>query len=151
MRLVEHLRHLDNQVLGRPVPDDRPLWQRALRPRPAVWSLRGRVLAGIILGGFFVLAAWGPDTLLGGLLLVPLMLAFFVVIAADERKRAPTIPRQRRLVAADLQQPPASTSESGTGRLRLSGHGVPLDPSRGPDRRMSEADERSRWRSPARS
>jgi hypothetical protein len=79
---------LDNRIIGRPVPDDRPITQRVLRPRPAVWSRRGRFLAGLILLAMFATAAWGPDSLLGALLIVPIWAAFFVVIAADERKRA---------------------------------------------------------------
>lgn len=79
-------RHLDNRVLGRPVPDERPLWEQVQRPRPAVWSTRGRLVAvGLLIG---MLALAGNDSIFAIVLFVALFAGFLVVIAADERKRA---------------------------------------------------------------
>lgn len=61
--------------------------QRLLRPRPAVWSRTGRLLWGLILLAMFALWRW-TDSTVATLALVPLMAAAFLVMAADERKRA---------------------------------------------------------------
>ena len=87
-RLAHRLHALDERVLGRPVPDTRPLRERMLRPRPAVWSTRGRVLFGLIIVGTLGLGWWGPDSAWAGLAVAGLLAAAFLVIAADERKRA---------------------------------------------------------------
>ncbi len=88
MSLSDRLRDLDNNVLGRSVPDERPLTQRLLKPRPAVWSPKGRVLYGIVLLGMAAVLWLGSDSALGAFALVPLVAAAFMVVAADERKRA---------------------------------------------------------------
>lgn len=86
-RLADRLHALDERVLGRPVPDNRPLRVRMLRPRPAVWSTRGRLLAGLIILGMLGLGWWRPDSVWAGLAAAGLLAAAFLVIAADERKR----------------------------------------------------------------
>jgi len=86
-RFADWARGLDNRVLGRPVPDERPLGERLLRPRPAVWSWRGRVLAGMVIAGMFAALRWG-DPLTGVIVTWLLLAVLFIVGAADERKRA---------------------------------------------------------------
>lgn len=85
--MTERLRRLDDEVLGRPVPDDRPRLRRVLRPLPAVWSMTGRLLYGVILLGMVAVLRWAPETV-GALALAPMLAALFLVSTADERKRA---------------------------------------------------------------
>lgn len=86
--MSDRLRDLDDKVFGRAVPDDRPMSRRLLRPRPAVWSGRGRFLFGLVLIGMFAVLRWNPDSLFGALAIVALFGAALLVSAADERKRA---------------------------------------------------------------
>ena len=88
MNVHRRLRGLDNKVLGRSVPDDRPLAERLRRPRPAVSSGKGRLLYGGILLGMLAVARWVSDPLVGGLAFVALFAGAGVVIFADERRRS---------------------------------------------------------------
>jgi hypothetical protein len=83
----ERLRHLDNVVFGPPVPDNRPLAQRLLRPRPAVWSPSGFVWYVVVVGMVAVLR-WAADTAVGVGAFLALLVVAFLIMAADERKRA---------------------------------------------------------------
>lgn len=91
--MTERLLRLDNRVLGRPVPDTRPMRERLLRPRPAVWSRRGRVAYGAVVLGMFAAMFWLPEPI-GILALVALLPAAFLISAADERRRAAEMPDQ---------------------------------------------------------
>jgi len=86
--ITERLRALDSQVLGRPVPDNRPLWQKALRPRPAFWSPSGRIAALVVVAAMFALAEWGGTSVLTIIALVVLLASAFPIQAAEERKRS---------------------------------------------------------------
>jgi hypothetical protein len=74
-------------MLGKPVPDNRPLGRRMLSPRPAVWSGRGRIFYGLIVLAMFAAMWWLPEPF-GIVALVALLPAAFLVMAADERRRA---------------------------------------------------------------
>jgi hypothetical protein len=86
--MSDRLRELDNRVLGRSVPDERPLSQQLLRPRPAVWSGKGRLLYGALLVAMFAVLRWVSDPTISVLAIVALIPVGFLIIAADERKRA---------------------------------------------------------------
>ena len=86
--MSKHLRELDNRVLGRAVPDDRPLPDRLLRPRPAVRSGRGRWLFGGILIAVLAVSRWGSDPLVSGLAFIAFFAVAGLMAFADERKRA---------------------------------------------------------------
>lgn len=86
--MSDRLRELDKRVLGRPVPDERPLSQQLLRPRPAVSSGKGRLLYGALLVTMFAVLRWVTDPIVSVLVIVALVPIGFLVIAADERKRA---------------------------------------------------------------
>lgn len=86
--MTERPRDLDNQVLGRPVPENRPLWQQMLRPRPACWSRSGRAAAFVVVAALFALAVWGGTSVLSMIALVVLVAASFLIAAAEERKRS---------------------------------------------------------------
>lgn len=96
-RLTERLRHLDNRVVGRPVPDTRPLGVRVFRPRPAVWSSRGRFVYGVLLAGMFADLWWGFESVSGIVVFVALFAGLFLVVAADMRKRSRAYHDQRDL------------------------------------------------------
>jgi hypothetical protein len=86
--MSERLRELDNRVLGRSVPDERSLSQKLLRPRPAVWSSKGRLLYGALLVAMFAVLRWVSDPIVSVVAIVALAPLGFLIIAADERKRA---------------------------------------------------------------
>jgi hypothetical protein len=85
--LWQRARDLDDRVLGRPVPDNRPLMLRVLRPRPAVWTRRGRVAGALIVLAMFTALMWAP-TVLAICIVVALLAGGFVLVAAEERQRA---------------------------------------------------------------
>lgn len=84
-RHVDRARRWDEALLGRQVPDQRPFSEQLRRPRPAVWSLRGRAAYGAILLGMFAAIAWLPEAM-GVIAIVILVAAAFFVVAADERR-----------------------------------------------------------------
>ena len=86
--MLDRLRELDNRVLGRSVPDERPLSQRLLRPRPAVSSGKGRLLYGALLVAMFAVLRWVTDPIVSVLAIVALVPIGFLIIAADQRKHA---------------------------------------------------------------
>lgn len=75
-------------MLGRPVPDERGLGERLLRPRPAVWSRRGQGLSGAIVIALLALFRWGPGGVWGVAAVPALFAVSLLVMAADERKRS---------------------------------------------------------------
>lgn len=88
MSKSNRLRNLDNRVLGRPVPDHRPLSARLVRPRPAVWSGRGRLLYGGTIIGMLAVLKWVSDPLIEGVAVVAFFVCAVLVSFADERKRS---------------------------------------------------------------
>ena len=86
--MSNRLRDLDNKVLGRSVPDGRPLAEQMLRPRPAVSSGKGRLIYGGILLTMIAVARWVSDPLFSGLAFVVLLALAGVVTVADERERS---------------------------------------------------------------
>jgi hypothetical protein len=86
-RLVDRLRHLDDRILGHPTPDHRPLREQLLRPRPAIWSRRGRFAYALIVLAMIGALIWLPE-LIGIWAVVVLLAAAFVVTAADEKRRS---------------------------------------------------------------
>lgn len=85
--LAEWARRLDELVLGRPVPDTRAFWKRLAAPRPALWSVKGKLLNAALLLTFFSCVVWGPRWL-GTVMTVPFFTASFVITTRDERQRA---------------------------------------------------------------
>lgn len=85
--MSDRLRELDNRMLDKSVPDERHMSQRILRPRPAVWSGKGRLLYGALLLVMFAVW-WVADSVVSVLTTVALVPLFFLIIAADERKRS---------------------------------------------------------------
>lgn len=88
MRMADRIRELDNHVLGRAVPDARPMAEPLTRPRPAVWSRRGRAVLAVVLIGMFADSRWGGDGVMGMVGLVVLFAIALVAVAADERLRS---------------------------------------------------------------
>jgi hypothetical protein len=88
VRIGERLRRVDDRVLGRPVPDRRSHGERLLRPRPAVWSRVGRLGYAAIVLGMLADLRWGGDNIPALAVMVALLVALFVLVAADERKRS---------------------------------------------------------------
>lgn len=86
--MTKQLRDLDDKVLGRTVPDDRPLAERVLRPRPAVSSSKGRLLYGGVLLAGLAVAGWVSDPLVGGLTVPALVALAGSVIASEEGRRS---------------------------------------------------------------
>lgn len=82
----QRARDLDDHVLGRPVSDNRPLSQRVLRPRPAVWSRHGRVVGASIVLTMFAALTWAP-AVIGIWVIVALLAGAFVLVAVEERRR----------------------------------------------------------------
>lgn len=75
-------------MLGRAVPDERSVIERLTRPRPAVWSRRGRLAYAVVLVGMLAALRWGGHGALGIALVVLLFVVALLVVAADERRRA---------------------------------------------------------------
>jgi hypothetical protein len=86
-RLAERARRLDARVLGHSIPDDRPLQDRIVHPRPAVWSRHGRITYGVIVVGMLAAGWWLPEPF-GILAMVVLLAAAFVTVGMDERRRS---------------------------------------------------------------
>ncbi len=86
--MSDRLRKLDDQVLGKPVPDDRPMAERLLRPRPAVWSTKGRLLLGAVTISMFAVLKWVSDPVVSIWFIVVLWSVGLLVVFADERQRA---------------------------------------------------------------
>jgi len=101
-RFTERARRLDDWAMGRPVPDVRPLRERLVRPRPAVWSRPGRIAYGLVLVAMFAVLRWLPETL-GALAVIGLFGTLMVVVLVDERRRARTARGDRQ---GDLHLPP---------------------------------------------
>jgi hypothetical protein len=94
--MSDRLRELDNRMIGKSVPDDRPRSERLLRPRAAVWSGRGRLLYGATLIGMLAVLRWVSDPLIEGLAFVALFAVAGLLSFADERKRSRRFRRRRR-------------------------------------------------------
>lgn len=88
MNMSDRLRGLDDKVLGKSVPDDRPLAERMRRPRPAVSSGKGRLLYGVTLLGMFAVLRWVSSPRFEGMAIAALFAAAVLVTFADERKRS---------------------------------------------------------------
>lgn len=87
-RFLDRMRLLDDQVLGRPVPDGRSVAGRVLRPRPAVWSGKGRVASLLVLLAMFATLRWLDSSVGADLAFVALWALGLVISFADERLRS---------------------------------------------------------------
>ena len=77
---------LDDRVLGRSVPDDRPLAHRLMHPTPAVWSPRGRLSLGLVIIGLLGATRLGDVAVA---IAVPVLFGVaLLAIFADERERS---------------------------------------------------------------
>jgi hypothetical protein len=88
--LSDRFRGLDNRALGKPVPDDRPLAERLLQPRRAVWSGKGSLIYGATTLVMLGVARWVSNFLIAGCALIALFVVGLLVSFADERKRSRT-------------------------------------------------------------
>lgn len=106
--MVDRASRLDEAVLGRDVQDQRAFSEQIRRPRPAVWSRRGRAAYGAILLGMFAAIAGLPEVP-SVIAIVVLLTAAFVVVAADERQRGRRARAQSR---ADEDGPPSHRNDA---------------------------------------
>ena len=88
---VSRARELDNRVLGRPVPDRRPYWQRiVLGPWP-LWSKQTRWRYGVVMVlmvGSILMSRWLAQPLFGVLGTVGGGILAFLVMAAEGRRQS---------------------------------------------------------------
>lgn len=85
MSLLRRLGDLDDRVLGRQEPDDRPLVERLLRPVSTVRTRLGRLTYFGLVAGMFANLRWGSDGTASLVIFVGLMAASLVVVVLDSR------------------------------------------------------------------
>lgn len=85
--LSDKAHRLDESILGPPpMPDQRPLHRRFLRPGSAVRSPKARLWYIALLAGMFLDRWLGEDSVASTVVFVLLFAGLFVVVAAGMRK-----------------------------------------------------------------
>ena len=87
-RFAQRASRLDRLMLGDPVPDERPLHQKILRPRPVVTTTKARFWYVVLLVAMFVDLLLGLESVLSTVVFLALFAGLFVVTAFDMRSRS---------------------------------------------------------------